>query len=82
MVEITLKLLRMAFEVGRYDHDHLIKQNPTIYRRAGDKFRLKKRLEIHDCPDCAKAYGRLSELLASVFGVGGGTLALNNVGGR
>jgi len=82
LVEITLQLISMAFEVGRDDQDHLIKQNLAADRRAGGKFRLEKWLEAHDCPGCAKAYGCLSKLLAGIFGIGGRTLALNDIGCR
>jgi hypothetical protein len=66
-MKIILKLLWMAFEVGGNNHDHLVKQNLTVGWWTGSEFGLEKRLEIHDCPDSAKAYGRLPELLAGIF---------------
>ena len=80
-MEIVVKLLSMAFEVFRNGQDHLSKRDFAICRWAYGKFGFEKRLKVHDCRYCAKAYGSLFQLLCGVLGIGCGMLTLNYFGG-
>ena len=72
----------MIFEVACDDGDHLIDRDFGAFGWAHGKFGLEEAFDIHDRCDRAKTDRGLPELFGGVFRVGGGMLALDDVGGR